>query len=79
MFIKGLYEATGSMRKIGLILMCQGFQWKDTEGSEIVQEAVLGEKDLSYDGGHRNGGSRANEEEVSRRELISLCLSGFKQ
>lgn len=45
------------MRKIGLIFVCQGFQWKDTERREIIQEAVLGEKDLSYDGGHRNGGS----------------------
>jgi len=50
------------------------------EGREIVQEAILGDdKDLSYDGGHRNRGNGANEEAVSRKELISLCLSGLKK
>lgn len=50
------------------------------EGREIVQEAILGDvKDLSYDGSHRNGGNGANEEAVSRKGLISLCLSGFKK
>lgn len=58
--------------KIELTLTCQGFGWQDLEGREIVWEAILGDvKDLSY-GGHRHGGSGANEGEVSREKLISL-------
>lgn len=68
------------MKKIGLTLTCQGFQWKGVEGREIVPEAILGDdKYLNYDDGHRNGGGGANEEAVSREELIRLCLSGFKK